>query len=105
MATEKENYVSDPESHNSNNAAPAPLEMSTDRYLATRIPSLKPPMDRLQNPITLLRMLSGKHWAQFAVAFIVSRPRYKTTRRLPHGKPVLSPTPARHPFPQRRNTR
>ncbi|KAF2762271.1 sugar transporter family protein [Pseudovirgaria hyperparasitica] len=42
---------------------------SVGRYLATRIPTLKPPMDKLENPITLLRLLNKQQWMFFAVAF------------------------------------
>jgi SHS family lactate transporter-like MFS transporter len=42
---------------------------SFGRYLATRIPSLKPPMDKLENPFTLLAMLTFKQWMFFLVAF------------------------------------
>jgi SHS family lactate transporter-like MFS transporter len=44
--------------------------MSTGQYLATRLTSLKPPMLKAPNPITLLRMLNRRHWAFFFVAFI-----------------------------------
>lgn len=43
--------------------------MSVGRYLATRISSLKPPMDRLENPFTLLGLLNRRQWAFFFVAF------------------------------------
>jgi MFS transporter, SHS family, lactate transporter len=39
------------------------------RYLATRIPTLIPPMDKVENPFTLLAMLSFKQWMFFLVAF------------------------------------
>lgn len=55
--------------HPPHNASQTPLEMSTGRYLATRLSSLKPPMDRLQNPISLLRMLNFQQWMFFLVAF------------------------------------
>lgn len=44
-------------------------DMSIGRYLATRLSTLKPPMDRLQNPISLLRLLNFKQWMFFLVAF------------------------------------
>lgn len=47
---------------------PAP-KMTVGRYLATRIPSLKPAHDKVNNPITLLRMLNLQQWLFFAVAF------------------------------------
>lgn len=44
--------------------------MSIGRYLATRLSTLKPPMERVENPIKLLRMLNGKQWLFFLCAFI-----------------------------------
>ncbi|KAI1851514.1 hypothetical protein JX265_012404 [Neoarthrinium moseri] len=43
--------------------------MSSGKYLATRISSLKPAMVKAPNPIRLVRMLSRRHWAFFFVAF------------------------------------
>jgi len=43
--------------------------MTAREYLATRISSLKPPMTKLENPITLLRMLNTQQWLFFLVAF------------------------------------
>jgi len=45
-------------------------KMSVGRYLATRLPSLKPPMDRVENPFKLLAMLNTKQWLAFSCAFI-----------------------------------
>lgn len=47
----------------------APEHMSAGRYVATRFSTLKPPMNKAPNPISLLRMLSRKQWAFFFVAF------------------------------------
>jgi SHS family lactate transporter-like MFS transporter len=47
----------------------APENMSIARYIATRIPTLKPPMAKVQNPITLLRLLNLQQWMFFLVAF------------------------------------
>lgn len=44
--------------------------VSVGKYLATRLPTLKPPMDRLENPFTLLAMLNFKQWMYFLVAFL-----------------------------------
>ncbi|KAL8298004.1 hypothetical protein RB597_007032 [Gaeumannomyces tritici] len=44
--------------------------MSTGRYLATRVSSLKPPMTKAPNPIRLLLMLDRHCWAFFLVAFV-----------------------------------
>lgn len=43
--------------------------MTAGRYLATRFPSLKPPMLNVPNPIKLLRMLNRQQWSFFAIAF------------------------------------
>ncbi|KAF2789901.1 sugar transporter family protein, partial [Melanomma pulvis-pyrius CBS 109.77] len=43
--------------------------MSVGRYVSTRISSLKPPMTRVQNPISLLRLLNTQQWLFFLVAF------------------------------------
>jgi len=44
--------------------------MSVGQYLATRISTLKPPMDKVENPIKLLGMLNRKQWLFFTCAFI-----------------------------------
>ena len=54
---------------------PSPVEdvsspqanLSLGRFLATRFPTLKPPMNPTPNPITLLRMLNRKQWLFFSV--------------------------------------
>ncbi|CAN8101938.1 unnamed protein product [Discula destructiva] len=43
--------------------------MGMAQYLGTRFSSLKPPMTKLTNPLKLVRMLNGHHWAFFGVAF------------------------------------
>src|SRR6201996_3244236 len=43
--------------------------MSIGRYLATRLPTLKPPMDPLENPFKLLALLNFRQWMFFLVAF------------------------------------
>lgn len=45
-------------------------KMSVGQYLRTRIPTLKPPMDHLENPFKLLALLNLKQWMFFLVAFI-----------------------------------
>jgi len=45
-------------------------KMGTGKYLATRISSLKPPMDRVENPITVLRLLNLKQWLFFLCSFL-----------------------------------
>lgn len=49
---------------------PASEKMSVGRYLATRLSTLKPPMDRVENPIKLLGMLTTRQWMYWLVAFI-----------------------------------
>lgn len=44
--------------------------MGLGRYLATRLPTLKPPMAKAPNPIKLLAMLNLQQWLFFLVAFI-----------------------------------
>lgn len=44
--------------------------MSVGRYLATRIPSLKPPMDRIENPFKVLGLLNRMQWLMFGCGFI-----------------------------------
>lgn len=44
--------------------------MSAGEYVATRFSSLKPPMNHAPNPIRLVCMLNGRHWAFFLVAFV-----------------------------------
>lgn len=47
-----------------------PVKMSVSEYVRTRIPTLKPPMNKAPNPIRLLMMLNGKQWLFFLVGFI-----------------------------------
>jgi MFS transporter, SHS family, lactate transporter len=49
---------------------PTEMHMSAGKYLATRISTLRPPMAKAPNPITLLRMLNLQQWLFFLVAFI-----------------------------------
>lgn len=44
--------------------------MSPSTYLATRVKTLKPPMNKAPNPIRLLMMLTRHDWAFFSIAFI-----------------------------------
>jgi len=43
--------------------------MSPARYAATRVSTLKPPMDKVANPFALLAMLNTQQWLFFLVAF------------------------------------
>ena len=44
--------------------------MSPGQYVASRIPTLRPPMNRAPNPISLLRQLNTQQWLFFLVAFL-----------------------------------
>lgn len=45
------------------------MHMSVGKYLATRLPTLKPPFEKLENPITLLGHLTLMNWLNFFLAF------------------------------------
>lgn len=45
------------------------LKMSAGRYIATRISTLKPPMNKAPNPFKLLAMLNLQQWLFFLVGF------------------------------------
>jgi SHS family lactate transporter-like MFS transporter len=49
---------------------PTEARMSPGRYLATRVSTLKPPMDKAPNPFKLLALLNFQQWMFFLVAFI-----------------------------------
>jgi SHS family lactate transporter-like MFS transporter len=44
-------------------------DMSIGRYVATRIPTLRPPMHKAPNPFKLLALLNFQQWMFFFVAF------------------------------------
>jgi len=46
-----------------------PAKMSATHYLSTRLSSLKPPMDRVENPFALLASLTRMNWLMFLCAF------------------------------------
>jgi MFS transporter, SHS family, lactate transporter len=48
---------------------PTDQHQPVGRYLATRITTLKPPMEKVPNPVRLLRMLNLQQWLFFLVAF------------------------------------
>ena len=50
-------------------SGPQGAKMSVGRYLATRVPTLKPPMHKAPNPFKLLAMLNFQQWMFFLVAF------------------------------------
>ena len=45
-------------------------KMSVGRYIATRIPTLKPPMNKAPNPFKLLALLNFQQWMFFLVGFL-----------------------------------
>ena len=45
-------------------------KMSAGRYIATRLSTLKPPMNKAPNPFRLLAMLNLQQWLFFLVGFI-----------------------------------
>ena len=49
--------------------APPRENISVGQYLATRLPTLKPPLQKAPNPIRLLRMLNTQQWLFFLVGF------------------------------------
>lgn len=50
--------------------APRDEKMGVGRYLATRLPTLKPPMNKAPNPFKLLALLNFQQWMFFLVGFI-----------------------------------
>ncbi|CAL3971459.1 unnamed protein product [Diplocarpon coronariae] len=60
--------VEEPRSPEAIHESHAPVQ-SVGKYAATRLSSLKPPMNKAPNPLTLLAMLSTKQWLFFSVAF------------------------------------
>lgn len=45
-------------------------QMSVGRYIATRISTLKPPMNKAPNPFKLLALLNFQQWMFFLVGFL-----------------------------------
>jgi hypothetical protein len=45
-------------------------QMSVGEYLRTRIPTLKPPLDRPPNPFKVIRSLSFMNWMMFLCALL-----------------------------------
>lgn len=48
----------------------SPEHLTVGKYLATRISTLRPPMNRAPSPIKLLRLLNQQQWLFFLVAFL-----------------------------------
>jgi SHS family lactate transporter-like MFS transporter len=46
-----------------------PQKVTAGQYAATRVSTLKPPMNKAPNPFKLLAMLSGRQWLFFFVGF------------------------------------
>lgn len=65
---ENERRTSDPNPPSSPTRSDKPL--SARRYIATRIPTLKPTLTKVPNPFTLLRLLNKQQWLFFLVGFI-----------------------------------
>ncbi|KAI9762034.1 MAG: hypothetical protein M4579_000670 [Chaenotheca gracillima] len=49
---------------------PVEEKMSVGRYIATRLPSLKPPMHKAPNPFKALALLNRQQWLFFLVGFV-----------------------------------
>ena len=45
-------------------------KMSVGRYLATRVTTLRPPMNKIANPFSTLALLNLQQWMFFLVAFV-----------------------------------
>ena len=69
MATHDEEKVQDPRDESPYLDSPA-KRRSIGTYVATRIPTLRPPMFKAPNPIKLLAMLNFQQWMFFLVAFL-----------------------------------
>jgi hypothetical protein len=66
--------------------------MSIGRYIATRIPSLKPPMRPAPNPFKALTLLNRQQWLFFAVCISLDLPSaYKQTIYYLHSTPIPPP--------------
>ena len=50
--------------------SPREQHMGIGTYIATRIPTLKPPMNKAPNPFKLLALLNFQQWMFFLVAFL-----------------------------------
>ncbi|KAK3640611.1 Carboxylic acid transporter [Elasticomyces elasticus] len=71
MAFDKDpNYVEQRDEAGYAPARPTEENMSAGRYLATRLSTLKPPMDKVDNPFSLLASLTLMNWLMFLCAFL-----------------------------------
>lgn len=62
-----DNGMSEPTALAGNRANVEEERMSIGRYLWTRLPTLKPPMNKSPNPISLLAQLNREQWLFFLV--------------------------------------
>ena len=67
-------YIDD-KTHDSRDDSPGYVSpdrenMSVGTYIATRIPTLKPPMNKAPNPFKLLALLNFQQWMFFLVGFL-----------------------------------
>ncbi|CAI6334133.1 unnamed protein product [Periconia digitata] len=69
MDAEKNETLHHEGNHFASTSPPHEPNMSVGSYLATRFSTLKPPMDKVSNPIRLLRLLNFQQWMFFLVAF------------------------------------
>ena len=70
MATYDEEKMRDSRDDSPRYTTPARPNMSVGTYIATRIPTLKPPMHKAPNPFRLLAMLNAQQWMFFLVGFL-----------------------------------
>ncbi|KAK2758391.1 hypothetical protein FQN54_004241 [Arachnomyces sp. PD_36] len=69
MADEKPTTHGDVAGPNDPSTGETETKMSAGKYLATRLPTLKPPMNKAPNPIRVLGLLNKQQWLFFLVAF------------------------------------
>ncbi|KAK4969226.1 Carboxylic acid transporter, partial [Elasticomyces elasticus] len=62
-------YAEDGSPRNSLPTGQPQENMSVGRYFATRLSTLKPPMEKVDNPFKLLALLNLQQWLFFLVAF------------------------------------
>jgi hypothetical protein len=85
MAYEEENHV-----RVGGDVDETDQHMSAGRYLATRLTTLKPPMEKVANPFTLLAMLNLQQWLFFLVLLSFTLP-----SSLPVSHSLTRPIPVR----------
>jgi len=50
--------------------SPDHQQISIKEYCLTRFSSLKPPMNKVENPFKLLAMLNARQWSFFTIGFL-----------------------------------